>query len=172
MKDKKIIKSDKRDVKYLYMLEKCLHNLLKKESNKSYMACVGETINKTIVFEILNYYVNYNVEIGIINSIILCHGLISNKHKTALKYALLRYNTKHLIDYNDIKDEIFSQNQGSTKLNLSIYIDSFRLQENKIISIYDSKNEKFITGTFKELLNLTIHKRESEIWVGNEVQIN
>lgn len=154
----------------LYLLEECLHSYLSRESHLSFMSCVGENIDKNTVYKILAFYVNFRIEIGIINSIIICHDLISFHHKEGLKLALLRSN------YNNCDEQInsvFEQFPDKDFVNLSIYMSIYRLKKKKIITIYDHKVCKFITSTFEELLDINIYRRKSSEWLNNmEVYFN
>lgn len=163
----KIIKSDIVDIKYLYILEKCLKYLLKRESNKSFTACIGGELNKNIIFELLNYYIKYDVDIGIINSIILCHGLISKKYSEVIKIALLGYHSDHFKEFNEIKDNIFEQHNVE-KINLKIFISLYKLRNDKILSLYDHQKKEFIDGTFEELLDVTLYKNQSYRWISDK----
>lgn len=168
-----ICNSDSKNESDLYLLEECLHVLLSKESHMSFMACVGENLNKDIVYKILSFYVNFKIEIGIINSIIICHDLISFHHKEGLKLALLGGNGDYFPEFISVKSSIFEQFPDKDTVNLSIYMTLYRLKKKKIISIYDHKTDKFINSTYEELLDINISRRRSSEWLNDmEVYFN
>ena len=168
-----ICNSNSRNEADLYLIEECLHCILSKESHMTFMSCVGENLEKNFVYKILSFYVNFRIEVGIINSIIICHNLISFHHKEGLKLALLRGNGNKFDEFKSIKTSIFDQFPDKDSVNLNIYLNLYRLKKNKLISIYDHKTGKFITGSYEDLLNIKIYNRSSSEWLNDmEVYFN
>lgn len=162
----KILKINKIDIKYLYVIEKCLMCLLRRESHKSFTACIGGELNKYILFELLNYYVKYDIEIGIINSIILCNGLINRYYTEIIKIALLKYENNKFKECEYMKENLFERHD-TDEIDLKIYLSLYKLRNDKILSLYDSKNDEFVSGTFSELLDFKIYKNKKSEWISN-----
>ena len=153
----------------LFLITDCLEEILRRDSNKSLMGCVGEYLSESIVSMILDYYINFKIDIPIINSIIICHGILGESYKKALKLCLKDSNLNHFSEIDELKRLIFEQFDNKETINLNLYIDILKIDDKRIISIYDFNENKFINGSFKDLLNRELLRSRSN---SIEIEIN